>query len=190
MTVTEIEELRKDHARRAQEGNLAKTAAERLLDDHATANLTLEEVKARDIDNFHLLLASKGCKDLIFEHLKDAIVFHGQAMARCMGKLGCKTLYEHSKRTPKALTRSEMTFYTLKVEKEMQRNDVVVERRESKAYPEPNDFYKRGFYIYHGREIVFFISSPRMIEARSQGGIVMAGKIMYMVQTNAPDNVD
>lgn len=190
-SITELKEAAKEKSNRIADGIGVKKQIERLQGDRSTRHLTLGEVTERDIDNFHLLKKSEGFRQYVFDKPGQAVFFHGQAMARCMNKLGVKTLYKHATdKHNRRLTPQEVALYSLKVDNEMAKHDVSVERRESDAYPKKNDMDKRGFYIYHGLEIVYFISSPRIVEARTVGGkIILAGEYKYMIETNAPESV-
>lgn len=189
--VTELKEAAKEKRNRIADGLGAKKQIERLRGDRSTRHLTLGEITERDIDNFHLLKKSKGFKQYVFDNFSQAVFFHGQAMARCMNKLGVQTLYKHAtEKHNRVLTPQEIALYSLRVDNEMAKHDVSVERRETNAYPDHKDMDKRGFYIYHGLEIVYFISSPRIVEARAAGGkIILIGEKKYLIETNAPESV-
>jgi hypothetical protein len=191
VSVTELKNAANEKRQRIIAGKHAKKQLERLAEDPSTRGLTLGEIRERDIDNFHLLKKSKGFKQYVFDRPNHAVFFHGQAMAKCMKKLGVDTLWKHStEKNNRSLTPQEIAHYSLRVENEMADKDVSVERRETDVYPNREDMDKRGFYIYHGLEIVYFISSPRIIEASSAGGhIILAGEKKFVIETNAPETV-
>lgn len=171
---------------RIAEGKEFPSQAQFLAEHPDTRNLTLGEIRDRDVDNFHLLWKGKGFKAFQFDTLNEAVYFHGKAVAFAMKKLGCHTVGDHANRSkPMALTEKQIEEYSIKVDQEMALQKVRVERRESVVYPEPVDFYKRGFYIYHHDEIAFFVGSP-MVAEKERNGIIIIGEHDYVVRTNAP----
>ena len=160
----------------------------RLMKDPANRGMTVDDMREREVDNLHLLLHCKGMKAYQFDTFKEAMYFHGQALAKCLDKLGCKALARHGRaRKPKKLNPFQKKRMEKRIDEEMIENDVRVESRESRHYPKEIDAYKRGFYIYHGNEIVYFISSPNVIIGRARR-LSLAIRRKYLGGTNAPEN--
>lgn len=155
----------------------------RLLQDPANRNLSIDDMKKRDIDNFHLLYGSSGMKTYRFDKLQHSIVFRGKVFSNCMAKLGCKTFVDN-KKDPNKMTPQERQDMGRRIDLEMADNDVRVEVRESKQYPNPKDALKRGMYLYHGNEIAYFISVP--IGARRRRAIIVTEALHWLIRTNGP----
>jgi len=155
----------------------------RLLQDPANRNLSIDDMKKRDIDNFHLLYGSKGMKTYRFDKLQHSIVFRGKVFSNCMAKLGCRAFVDN-KKDPNKMTPKERQDMSLRIDLEMADNDVRVEVRESKQYPRDEDALKRGMYLYHGNEIAYFISVP--IGARRRSPLILNEGLHWLIRTNGP----
>jgi len=150
------------------------TVIKRLQDDPSTRDLTTEEIKARDEDNLRLLLDAS--KRYYFDDLNGAIAFMREAFGRAMTRLGCPSL------VPERVNQAQIEILG---EEEMTKNDVRIENRHSTLYPNMNDKWKGGFYLYHGGEIAYFISNP--FQEAPSGLIIVPGPLRFTVRTNAPD---
>lgn len=94
-----------------------------------TANMTLEEIRARCVDNFWLL--SKGFKDYMFNSDRHAIFFVSECQAKAMAKLGVKAmaLYEQQCRRDPPIVKDpvKQKFYIKRLDDDMVRHGVKVE---------------------------------------------------------------
>lgn len=165
-----------------------------------TKNLTLGEIKRRDEDNLRLVL--QGCREYRFETLPEAMVFIKGAIGRAMTRLGVTELARaQAQPLPQAygaLTSIPGGLYVPQRSKasedlvtgQMVDHDVRVEIRHPAQYPNPDDKWKAGMYLYHGSEIAFFISNPMMDLNRTAGDghIIIPGRQAqrFFVKTNAP----
>ncbi len=162
-----------------------------------TKNLTLGEIKARDEDNLRLLL--QGARELRFGTFPEAMLFIRVAIGRCMTKLGVNALVGGAP-TPAAydgaLTSVPGGLYSPGQTREdivaaqMVANDVRVEIRHPDQYPDGQDKWKAGMYVYHKGEIAFFISNPmadnNVVAAGGRIVIPHAHPQRFFVRTNAP----
>ena len=138
-----------------------------------TEHMTLGDIKKRDIDNVELV--QKSSRERSFQSLKAATIFCGQAVKTILLKMGVdqakfyQGFAEERKRlkakiagATSAVSLSEATEFAKrslvnKIDREMNRHDVKVEKRE---YTDPKRAVHSGIYIYHHNEIACFLSSP------------------------------
>jgi hypothetical protein len=91
--------------------------------------MTLDEIRARCIDNFWLL--AREFKDYIYDTPQHAIFFVSECQVKAMAKLGVKNMaiYEQAVRQDHSLAKDEVRqrFYAKRLDDEMKRRGVKIE---------------------------------------------------------------
>jgi hypothetical protein len=132
-----------------------------------TKNLTLDEIKVRDIDNLELVL--KTAKPVKFESDAQCKFWMGETLRKILAKLGVNLVLNVTG-NPK-VDKMRQKFAAKQVERQMKEKGVKVENRN---YP-GNDFTRSGIYVYYENEIAFFISHPMHAKKRA-GNLILPGQ--------------
>lgn len=132
-----------------------------------TKNLTLDEIKARDIDNLGLVM--KSAKPVTFESDAQCKFWMGETLRKILAKLGVDLILKVTG-NPKA-DKLQYQFAAKRVDKQMKEKGVKVENRNYSG----NDFTRSGIYVYYENEIAFFISHPMHAKKRA-GNLILPGQ--------------
>jgi len=144
-----------------------------------TKDMTLEEIRARHLDNFHLL--TKEFKTHRFHTAEKAQLFGNMKIHVGLKKLGVDQPALFGKYYPHSMNK----LYK-EVQKALDTNNVKAETFGS-TYNE-----RAGMYLHHNNEIVYFISDPIFIEgSNSHSGLIVVPTRLetedeYHVVTNVP----
>lgn len=141
-----------------------------------TLNMTLDEIRIRDIDN--LKLVAQSAKKYVFESMPHAKAFIHKALATALMKFGIDV------KKVKALNPNS---YNLEIQKLCEAKQVVLEPKPRIRKGE--HAWRSGIYIYYRNEIAFFISLPQKIEWNGSKNphIIIPGKPSehrYLIVTN------
>lgn len=146
----------------------------------ATANLTLGEIRSRNVDNFQLVMDE--CKPYRFDTQKEANNFLRHAHNIALRKLGV-----NADKVMEIAQNAGLTKETKKerIDKIYKDHDIWIEHREYKG---TNMQLVSGFYFRHGNEISYFLSdaiAQKTGKSRDSRIIVMS-RIQWLVITNIP----
>lgn len=141
-----------------------------------TMNMTLSEIRERDIDNLKLVVQS--AKKYVFESVPHAKAFIHKALATALMKFGIDV------RQVKALNPNS---YNEEIQRLCDAKQVTLERMPRIRRGE--HAWRSGIYIYYRNEIAFFISLPQKIEWNGSKNphIIIPGKPTehrYLIVTN------
>lgn len=131
-----------------------------------TKNLTLDEIRDRDIDNQALVW--KACRPVKFESPSQCEFWVGETLRKILAKLGVDLVLKITG-NPKA---DEMQYELAakRVGRQMKQKGVKVESRD---YPK-DQFTRSGIYVYYANEIAYFISHP-MYSKKREGRLILPG---------------
>lgn len=161
----------------------------------ATANLTLGEIGARDLDNFNLVY--KTCKRFMFDKELESITFFGQCVNQALIRLGVNDLQQIKIKIAQGnllpLNEEDAQKYGDHLTKHLAEKGIYCEMRNKDHYWDKKDIERRGMYITKGNEIVYFIGSPKrmhMVKGPDQTRLILPKRlkthIKYRVSTNVP----
>lgn len=149
---------------------------------------TIQEIRDQHIANFTHLWNTK-MKDNWFDDRLQAWRFHGETMAKCLGKLGVDmSLIKSAAKIEKAKANSKANTFVIKqIDRAIKEKGIEVLNRLT-HFKKKSEFMRNGLYlIYHG-EIAYFISSVINIKGgRRRRGIIIPGQVDYLVRTNYSD---
>ena len=123
-----------------------------------TKNLTLDQIKDRDIDNQALVW--KTCKPVKFESPAQCKFWIGETLRKILAKLGVDLVLKITG-NPKT-DQMQYELAAKRVSKQMKAKGVKVE---SRNYPK-DQFTRSGIYVYYENEIAYFISHPMWSQER------------------------
>ena len=123
-----------------------------------TKNLTLDEIRDRDIDNQALVW--KACRPVKFESPAQCKFWVGETLRKILAKLGVDLVIRVTG-NPK-VDRMQHELAAKRVGKQMKAKGVKVE---SRNYPK-DQFTRSGIYVYYENEIAYFISHPMWSQER------------------------
>ena len=141
-----------------------------------TRNLTLDEIKERDIDNLELVL--KASHPVKFESKNQCIWWTGETLRKILAKLGVHLIWKPTG-NPRLDKRQER-LAARRVDRQMKEKGVKVESRHYGG----DDFHRSGIYIYYENEIAYFISDPMYATKRSGRLILPGSDKQLFVMTN------
>ena len=130
-----------------------------------TKHLTLDEIKARDIDNQALIW--KTCKPVKFETPAQCKFWVGETLRKILAKLGV-SLVLNVTGNPK-IDKMQHEMASKRVDRQMKSRGVRVESREYGG----EQFTRSGIYVYYENEIAYFISHP-MYSRERRGHLILA----------------
>ena len=145
-----------------------------------TKDMTLGEIRSRNVDNFHLL--SKTLRTIRFNTEKAATIVAGIYVYRALAKLGVDQkaiMAKYEKMGKHRIIRE--------VDKALERNNVKAETMGS-GYED-----RSGWYLYHHNEMAYFISNPiRVDRNKSRSGLIyikpsLGSQVEWQVKTNVPE---
>lgn len=131
-----------------------------------TKNLTLDEIKARDIDNLKLLW--KTCKPVKFQSEAQCKFWMGETLRKILAKLGVFLIVKVTGNAKADKMQHELA--AKRISRQMKERGVKVENRSYKG----EQFTRSGIYVYYENEIVYFISHPMYAKKRS-GNLILPG---------------
>ena len=131
-----------------------------------TKHLTLDEIKARDIDNQALVW--KTCKPVMFESPAQCKFWVGETLRKILAKLGVTLIVNVTGNEKTDKMQHELA--ARRVDRQMKARGVKVESRQYKG----EQFTRSGIYVYYENEIAYFISHP-MYSKKREGRLILAG---------------
>jgi hypothetical protein len=140
----------------------------------ATANMTLADIRARDIDN--LTLVYQNAKRFDFETDQIAKVFIANCKIRALSKFGID-----GQKIAKECNLN-LEAYRKEVDRQCAEKNIVVEKRNRSG----DHKWRSGIYIYHRNEIAYFISFPFPVPYKkyADSHIIVPGEFKYRIVTN------
>ena len=129
-----------------------------------TKHLTLDEIKARDIDNQALVL--KACKPVLFESPGQCKFWVGETLRKILAKLGVALILQVTG-DPK-VDKLHHELAAKRVDRQMKERGVKVESRQYGG----DEFTRSGIYVYYENEIAYFISHP-MYSNKRKGHLIL-----------------
>jgi|GEM_PF-3508713 len=171
----------------AQEEKLVREmadAAEKLRQDDPTEKMYLEDLRAYDIDNLGLVM--KASKAHMFDDIRKANHYQGDALRRALMKLGVHAL-DHLQTTAKKqggkVSPDQNAWFERLLQKQLLNKQVKVEPRKYRG----NDAWRSGIYIYKGGEIAYWISGITEDRSGRVGLLVIPGRRRWFVFSNVPE---
>jgi len=142
----------------------------------------IHEIRDQAEENRRALL--KQCRPVLFDSADEAKFQIGQFLNKAMRKLGV-----HMDHIPpgkrKSFSKHEVKMMEKRVTRQMKQNDVELHFKRSDDIP----YTEHGFYIYHHKEIAYFISEPMIATSKSPLFLptaIIQGHRQLFLMTNVP----
>src|SRR4030043_845703 len=145
-----------------------------------TANMTIQEIRERHVDNF-MLLHKHEMSDQWFKTPKEAADYHGFTVGQCMQKLGV----DHSKIAHAArLPERDRVFLEKQIQKQIDDKGIeIIDRLNN--HKDPTEIMRNGIYILYQNEIAYFVSQVTTVKGHMNNmRIIIPDRIRYLGRTN------